>query len=328
MMEPEDFSGESEYASCAVRKDGGDDGDVTDGMLVYARVRKTEAPGVYIDGGEGTGRVTRPGLDQPVGSAAINSVPRKMIREQLERAAEAYGYKGGFEVVISVPEGMERAKKTFNPRLGVLGGLSILGTSGLVRPMSEQALIDTIGAELKMRYAEGERDIIAAPGNIGGSFAEIILKIQAKGLVQCTNNIGETLDCAAALGFKTLLLVGLAGMLVKLAAGIMNTHSRVADGRAEIITAHAAVSGAPRELAEKLMDSLTTEEALSLLEGAGLLGPVMESITAKIEENLRRRAGPDLRAEALVFSGGYGVLGRTSGAAELLKLHAGKNGRE
>lgn len=322
IIEPEDFMGNSEYASCAVRKDAGDDSDVTDGLLIYASVRKTDTAGVFIDGGEGIGRVTRPGLDQPAGAAAINSVPRRMIGEQLTKAAEIYGYKGGFEVTISAPEGAEKSKKTFNSKLGIQGGLSILGTSGIVKPMSEQALIDSVKTELRMRYAEGERNILVVPGNIGGAFADASLKIKAEDIVQCSNFIGETIDYSAVLGFKSFLLVGHAGKLIKLAAGIMNTHSRTADGRAEVITAHAAIYGASKELAIKLMDSLSVDEALHELETNDLVQPVMESITAKIEVNLHRRAGEHMQAEALIFSDKYGIIGQTSGAAELLKLHS------
>ncbi len=322
IVEPEDCSAGPGRASCAVRKDAGDDRDVTDGLLVYAAVRQTASPGIVIDGGEGIGRVTRPGLDQPVGCAAINSVPRRMIAEQLMKAAGRYGYEGGFEVTISAPEGAEKAQKTFNPRLGIAGGLSILGTTGIVRPMSEQALADTIRAEMKIRRAEGASDIAVVPGNIGEAFAGEALRLKADGLVQCSNFIGEAIDCAADLGFKSLLLVGHAGKLVKLAAGIMNTHSRWADGRAEVLTAHAALCGAARELSARLMGSLTTDEALAALEEAGLLEEVIKSIMSKIEENLRRRAGRELKAEAVMFSPGRGILGMTSGAEKLLRLHA------
>ncbi len=321
IAEPEDAKSCSDYASCAVRKDAGDDIDVTEGMLIYAQVRLLADPVIVIKGGEGIGLVSRPGLDQPVGAAAINSVPRKMIKEQLEQAAAFYEYTGGFEVTVSAPDGLERSRKTFNPKLGIIGGLSILGTTGIVRPMSEQALIDTIKTELRIRCAEGKKNILVVPGNIGGAFADASMNIKTEDIVQCSNYIGEAIDNAAALGFSSFLLVGHAGKLIKLAAGIMNTHSRTADGRAEIITAHAAVNGASKELALKLMNSLTTDEALELLSKAGLLRQVMQSITMKIEENLHRRAGDSMRAEAIFFSGSYGILGRTSGADEMLRLH-------
>ena len=220
-----------------------------------------------------------------------------------------------------LPDGLVKSRRTFNHKLGIVGGLSILGTTGIVRPMSEQALIDTIKTELRIRCAEGKKDILVVPGNIGGAFADASMSIRTEDIVQCSNYIGETIDNAAALGFNSFLLIGHAGKLVKLAAGIMNTHSRIADGRAEVITAHAAINGASWELAVKLMNSLTTDEALELLKEAGILKQVMQSITMKIEENLKRRAGEGMKVEAIFFTGGYGILGRTSGADEMLRLH-------
>ncbi|MCD7843434.1 MAG: cobalt-precorrin-5B (C(1))-methyltransferase CbiD [Clostridiales bacterium] len=234
-------------ARCAVRKDAGDDPDITDGVLVWATVERTEAPGVTIDGGEGVGRVTRPGLDQPPGAAAINSAPRRMITEQLESALRAVGASCGLRAVISIPQGRALAEKTFNPRLGIEGGLSVLGTSGIVRPMSEAALVASIHAELDVHRAEGTLDLLVSPGNYGADFARDVLGLDLSQSVQCSNYIGDTLDYAAAKGFRSLLLVGHLGKLVKCAAGVMNTHSRVADCRMETLAAHAALCGAGQE---------------------------------------------------------------------------------
>ena len=141
-----------EEVSCAIRKDGGDDPDATTGLLVYASVKKCREPGIHIDGGRGVGRVTQKGLEQPVGAAAINKVPRQMIEQEVEKACDEFSYEGGIQVIISIPGGEEVAKKTFNPRLGIEGGLSVLGTSGIVVPMSEDALIASIRTEMKMRH--------------------------------------------------------------------------------------------------------------------------------------------------------------------------------
>ncbi|HIR97860.1 MAG TPA: cobalamin biosynthesis protein CbiD, partial [Candidatus Merdisoma faecalis] len=157
----------AEEASCAVRKDAGDDPDVTNGLKIYALVRKSEEPGVQIDGGEGVGRVTRPGLEQPVGAAAINKVPRQMIRENVEEICRKFGYEGGLSVTISIPGGEALAVKTFNPRLGIVGGISVLGTSGIVEPMSEEALIQTIRVDIKMQLAGGRKYLVLVPGNYG-----------------------------------------------------------------------------------------------------------------------------------------------------------------
>ena len=164
-----DIKKENDYVSCAVQKDSGDDPDVTDKILVYSTV-SYEKSGITVDGGEGVGRVTKKGLKQQIGEAAINPVPRKMIEEQLKTAASDYSYDGGLKAVISVPMGIQIAKKTFNPRLGIEGGISILGTTGIVEPMSEQALIDTISVELDVRKAQNEEFIIVTPGNYGQDF--------------------------------------------------------------------------------------------------------------------------------------------------------------
>lgn len=313
-----------ESACCAVRKDAGDDPDVTDGLLVMSEVRRQKR-GWTIQGGEGVGRVTRPGLDQPPGESAINSVPRRMMTEQLRSAAEEAGYTGGLCVTISIPEGRALAEKTFNPRLGIEGGLSILGTTGIVSPMSEAALVNTLRTELDQRRAEGVRDLLLSPGSYGAAFCRTALGLELKPSVQCSNYIGEALDHAALLGFRSLLLVGHVGKLVKCAAGVMNTHSRVADARLETLAAHAAVNGASRENVAYIMASATTDAALELLQKVGLLDATMDSVTRALGCQLRRRAGEHLRVEAVVFSNRFGLLGQTDGALELLELHRGRD---
>ena len=310
----------SQEARCTVVKDAGDDPDVTDGVHVVAAVRR-RPEGVAICGGRGVGRVTRPGLDQPPGEAAINSVPRQMIAQQLRLAAEAAGYRGGLCVTISIPEGEELAEKTFNPRLGIVGGVSVLGTTGIVRPMSEEALLGTIRTELNLHKSEGDKDLLVTPGAYGAAFCRTELGLELTGAVQCSNYIGATLDHAALLGFDTLLLVGHVGKLVKCAAGVMNTHSRVADARRETLAAHAALCGADRSTVEMILNSATTDAALTALSGTGLLEPTMARVTAAIGEQLQRRAGEKLRVEAVVFSNTFGLLGKTVGADSLLCRH-------
>ena len=309
------------WAACAVRKDGGDDPDVTDGALIFARVERTDTPGIIIDGGEGVGRVTLPGLDQPVGAAAINSTPRRMIAEQLESAAAKAGYTGGLRAVISVPEGEALAKRTFNPRLGIVGGISILGTSGIVKPMSEAALLDSLYLEMDQRRAAGTEDLLLTPGNYGESFAREVLGLNLHRWCMCSNYLGAAIDHAAGAGFRSVLVVGHLGKLIKAAAGCMNTHSKTADARRETLTAHAALAGADRALLRALFDSPTTDAGVELLKQAGLLGPVMASIGEALDGQLKRRAGEGLTIEALFFSNQYGILGKTPGAEALLALH-------
>lgn len=309
------------WAACAVRKDGGDDPDVTDGALIFARVERTDTPGIIIDGGEGVGRVTLPGLDQPVGAAAINSTPRRMIGEQMEAVMAKAGYTGGLRAVISVPEGEALAKRTFNPRLGIVGGISILGTSGIVKPMSEAALLDSLYLEMDQRRAAGTEDLLLTPGNYGESFAREVLGLNLDRWCMCSNYLGAAIDHAAGAGFRSVLVVGHLGKLIKAAAGCMNTHSKTADARRETLTAHAALAGADRALLRALFDSPTTDAGVELLKQAGLLEPVMASIGEALDGQLKRRAGEGLTIEALFFSNQYGILGKTPGAERLLALH-------
>lgn len=320
------------WASCGVRKDAGDDADATDGALVVVRVSLTDTPGTTIEGGAGVGRVTRAGLDQPVGAAAINSVPRAMIASELERVAREHGWQGGFAVEVSVPGGEEIARKTFNPRLGIEGGISILGTSGIVRPMSEEALVESIRLEMRMRRAQGLRDLVLVPGNYGQDWAQDKEGIDTAHIVSCSNFLGEALDNAGVLGFETLVLVGHMGKLAKVATGAMNTHSRVADGRAEAFAAHAALAGAGRDDIARLMECATTDEALEVLAGHGpgeaavsdererLLAATLQGLTRAIARHVSWRGDP-VRCEVVVFSKAWGELGRSGGAQELLDRH-------
>ena len=316
-------------ASCAIKKDAGDDPDVTDGLLIYASVRRTEAPGVHIDGGEGVGRVTRQGLEQPVGAAAINQVPRRMIREGVEEVCAEYGYSGGMEVTISIPGGEKLAEKTFNPRLGIKGGISVLGTSGIVEPMSEEALIETIRVDIRMQLSGGRKYLVLVPGNYGLDFLDDYHPDLLRRSVKYSNFLGEAIDAAAEYGAKGILLVGHIGKLVKLAGGIMNTHSRNADSRMEILTAHAAVLGADRETAEALMNCITTDEALEILKEKGLLEKVMERLLECMEFYVDHRSGKSLERGILIFSQVYGRLGQSEDAERLIScLEREFDGRE
>ena len=314
-----DGSLSGDTARCAVKKDAGDDPDVTDGMLVYAGVTKTRR-GISIDGGEGVGRVTKPGLDQPVGAAAINSVPRRMITAAVEAVCAAHSYAGGLAITISIPGGEERARQTFNPQLGIEGGLSVLGTSGIVEPMSEQALLDTIALAIRQAAASGADRLLLTPGNYGADYLKDRLpELEKLPVVKFSNFLGDAIDLAIGEGFSRALIVGHIGKLVKLAGGIMNTHSRVADCRMELFCAHAALCGADTALCRALMEQVSSDGCLALLTEAGLREPVMESLLAAMQRHLDRRAGGQIRLGALCFSNEYGFLGMSEGAKELLK---------
>lgn len=315
-VEPESCRMEGSAALCAVRKDAGDDPDVTDGMLIRAAVTKTES-GMEIDGGAGVGRVTKPGLDRPVGEAAINSVPRRMIREAVEKLCTACGYTGGLRIVISAPGGEEIAKKTFNPQLGIVGGISILGSSGIVEPMSERAIVDTTALEIRQAAIESKR-LILLPGNYGMDYlTEKLPELAPIPRAKCSNYIGEAIDAAKLAGFGEVLLIGHIGKLVKLAGGIMNTHSRIADCRRELFVCHAALCGADTATCRALMAEVTTEGCLDVLERAGLRGAVLDSLLRAIQEALTHRGG-EMRIGALLFSNG-GFLGMTEEAGMILE---------
>lgn len=308
-------------ACCCVTKDGGDDVDATHGLPICARVEAVVGEGILLQGGPGVGRVTRPGLDQPVGEWAINRVPRQMIREAVDAVRQELDEPGGLRVTISVPGGEEAARRTFNPHLGVEGGISILGTSGIVEPMSVQAIVETTALELRQTAACGARRLVLTPGNYGMEFlarggVELPPRVP---VVRCSNFIGEALDGAGAEGFASVLLVGHIGKLVKLAGGIMSTHSRWADGRAELFCAHAALCGADRDTARALMDSATADQCLAVLDRAGLRAAVMSSLLEAAQRYLDRRAAGQFAVGAVTFSNQYGLLGMTRGAKEILK---------
>ena len=313
-----DIKKENDYVSCAVQKDSGDDPDVTDKILVYSTV-SYEKSGITVDGGEGVGRVTKKGLKQQIGEAAINPVPRKMIEEQLKTVASDYSYDGGLKAVISVPMGIQIAKKTFNPRLGIEGGISILGTTGIVEPMSEQALIDTISVELDVRKAQNEEFIIVTPGNYGQDFLRDNLGIAVDKCVKCSNFIGDTIDMCIEKGFKSMLLVGHIGKLSKLGCTIYNTHSRYADGRMEAFALCAALCGAEREVLENILGCITTDAALEILKKEGIFDETIKMLEKRIDRSLKLRSKGSIEIGMITFSEEYGILCKTENADNMLK---------
>ena len=304
--------------SCAIRKDGGDDPDITSGSLIFSEVSLREDGEITIDGGKGVGRVTKRGLDQPPGNAAINSTPRRMIKENLLEVAKNRGYGGGFSVMISVPDGEALAKKTFNPRLGIVGGISILGTSGIVDPMSEKALLDTIRVELNQRKAQGHSYVLLTPGNYGSDFIKHSIGIDPVLAVQSSNFIGDTIDMCKELGFQGALLIGHIGKLVKIAGGMMNTHSKYGDCRMEILAAHAGACGVAPKVIGELLGSVACDDVLRILSEHGGWEPTMARVMEKIQDHLSHRAD-EMEIGAITFSKEFGLLGKTPNADKLLK---------
>ena len=323
-LEPLEVMLTADFASCAIRKDSGDDPDDTNGVLVYAKVEKTAEPGIMIEGGVGVGRVTKPGLACAVGGPAINPTPRKMITTEVGKVMAEAGYTAGLKVTISIPAGVEIAKKTFNPRLGIIGGLSVLGTSGIVEPMSEKALVETMYVEIRAQQAAGNKNLLVFFGNYGEDFTRDEMKLDLEGHVTCSNFVGELLDYAVFCGFETLLLIGHSGKLVKVAQGVMNTHSKYADCRTELFALEAMFHGASVEVGKEIYSCLTTDEVTKVLKRENIFEPVIEKVTDKIDFYMQHRVHGKIKTAALMFSNVYGILGKTKYADELVELHKRK----
>lgn len=374
----------------ATRKDAGDDPDVTNGTEIRAYIQVRDVASMpagafasangrlYLTGGEGVGRVTKPGLEQAIGQSAINRVPRQMIFDAVQQVLDAFeeeeeklrmegiasslamedrpkhtdekpnaensrsnrlnegnetserSEKSCYLITISVPAGAELAQRTFNPMLGIEGGISILGTTGIVEPMSEAAIVATIETSIRQVLAMEDGDIgrrarriLAVPGNYGQRYAEQNLGLRGVPVVEVSNYIGEAIDLAISYGATDFLLVGNVGKLVKLAAGIMNTHSRVADGRWEIFAAHLALCGGTRAQVTAMREATTTAEMLTRLEEMGLRAPVMASIMEEIEAHMAHRIRGQMDFGVIVYSERFGRVGETAGAARLLEKFRG-----
>ncbi|EQK46255.1 cobalamin biosynthesis protein CbiD [[Clostridium] bifermentans ATCC 638] len=253
----------NDFAQCSIQKDGGDDIDATHKMHIYAKAELIDSNEIIIDGGIGIGRVTKKGLGIEIGKAAINKTPISMIQSEVRKVI---GDTKGVKITIFAPEGETIAKKTFNPRLGIVGGISIIGTTGIVEPMSDEGWKKSLSIELEMKKAQGMDKVILVPGNHGEMFIKESLGIDSKYIVRTSNFIGYMLKEAQRIGFKKILMAGHLGKYVKIAGGIFNTHSKVADARNEILIANLALMNAPFELINKVNECLTTEEFIEILE--------------------------------------------------------------
>ena len=318
------FRGENRVR-CAVVKDGGDDPDVTTGLHVTAEVRAEERTDgtleIRIEGGPGVGRVTLPGLDQPVGNAAINRVPRQMIEKELSEVAELLDFRGRIRVILSVPGGEAAAERTFNPRLGIEGGISILGTTGIVEPMSTRAILDTIRVELNQRKALGDRIAAVSPGNYGLNFMKETYGYDLNRSVKCSNYVGDTVDMVREMDFRGMLLTGHIGKLIKVSGGIMNTHSKEGDARMELLAAGVIRAGGSTDTLRGILNCRVTEEALGIIQGESpeLLRKSMDAVMDRILYYLRKRAGEELPVECILYSNEFGLLAASPGAMDMLE---------
>lgn len=323
--EVKDIFREGNRVRCAVVKDGGDDPDVTTGLHVRAEVSAEERDDgkleIQIEGGPGVGRVTLPGLDQPVGNAAINRVPRQMIEKELSEVAELLDFRGRIRVILSVPGGEAAAERTFNPRLGIEGGISILGTTGIVEPMSTRAILDTIRVELNQRKALGDRIAAVSPGNYGLNFMKETYGYDLNRSVKCSNYVGDTVDMVREMDFRGMLLTGHIGKLIKVSGGIMNTHSKEGDARMELLAAGVIRAGGSMDTLRGILNCRVTEEALGIIqkESPALLRKSMESVMDRILYYLRKRAGAELPVECILYSNEFGLLAASPGAMDMLE---------
>lgn len=296
-----------------------EDGMEPAGGLWEQAFQSREYPFLYLDGGIGVGRITRDGMEQKKGQAAINATPRQMIFRAVHAVCELAEYTETLRILVWVPDGKALAKRTFNPRLGIDGGISILGTSGMIEPMSEKAIVDTIETQIRQLHQQGETKLLVTPGNYGQAYASNYLGLELADSVKCSNYIGETLDLAVSYEMHSMLLVGNIGKLVKLAAGIMNTHSRVADARGEIFAVHTLLCGGERALALKMLQCVNTDEMLQLLEEHSLRQQVCDSICRKLQEHIAQRVGGRLAVGVFLFSERFGFLGQTEQAGQILQ---------
>lgn len=342
---------------CMVRKDSGDDPDVTNGTLIGAAVSfgenvqraeesgeelpgiysdHSQSPSVYLTGGIGVGRVTKRGLKCPVGYPAINPVPRQMIAEAARTALWNLGCERPVYIEIFIPAGRELALKTFNPRLGIEGGISVLGTTGIVNPMSEQALIETIRLDIRVQAAENRTLLAVVPGNYGEAFLREEMGLSMDAFVKCSNFVGETFSMLKEEGVRQALFAGHLGKLIKVAGGVMNTHSKYGDRRMEILadclaetwnseekrSGRSALNRRREEVIGQILSMNTTDQAAEFLSAQGLLASVMKTVTGRIKSVLESRF--QIETEVIVFSGSAGILGMTAGAAAFAKRLKGR----
>jgi len=303
-LKPMDIHIEVDYAYCCIIKDAGDDPDATDKIEIYARVCKRDDSKIVIDGGEGIGIITRSGFWGKSGMAAINPVPRKMITEELLKVSNC-----GFNVLIYAPRGKELAKKTFNSNLGIIDGISIIGTKGIVEPMSDEALKKSIYIEIDDAYDKGMREIVLFLGNYGEKVVEDLNLQGAK--IKISNFIGDMLLYSKNKNFDKITLVGHIGKLCKLSIGAFNTHSKICDVRIEAFVYYLALNGAPLELINSVNECKTSEEALTLIINNNfpvVINNMIDGCKSRIKRYLKDDDN-ECSIDVIMYSMDYGILG-------------------
>ena len=315
-------------AKCSIEKDGGDDIDATHSMHIYAEaelIDRTNDEDIIVEGGIGVGVVTKKGLSVEVGKPAINPVPMRMINSEVRKVIgedfkDNLGKNKSLKITICAPEGVEIAKKTFNPRLGIIGGISILGTTGIVEPMSDEGWKKSLSIELEMKKAQGLESIILVPGNHGEKFIKEKLNLDMKYVVRTSNFVGYMLKEAQRIGFKKILMVGHIGKYIKISAGIFNTHSKIADARSEILISNLAMMGAPYEFLKKIEGCVTAEAAVEVINESNytdFYDLISNKCKLKIDQYLLNE---EIDVEVMIFSMDKTLLGKSDNADSLVEV--------
>lgn len=315
------------YVECSIEKDGGDDIDATHTMDIFAKVELINRidEELVVDAGVGIGIVTKKGLSVEVGKPAINPVPMRMIHSEVGQIIKnslenKIAKDKSLKITISAPKGEEIAKKTFNPRLGIVGGISILGTTGIVEPMSDEGWKKSLSIELEMKKAQGLDKIILVPGNHGEAFIKEELNLDMKYVVRTSNFIGYMLKEAQRIGYKKILMAGHIGKYIKISAGIFNTHSKIADARSEILVANLAMMKAPYEFLEKISQCVTTEGAVEIIDDSEYRG-IYNLLSTKCKERIDQYLlDEEIQVEVMMFSMDKTLLGKSDNASSLVEV--------
>lgn len=328
-LKPENIEINKEYTICSIKKDGGDDIDATHTMDIFAKAemidRVNEGEDIYVTGGIGVGTVTKKGLKVEVGKSAINPVPMSMIKTEIHKVLgtdlNTYIDKTKtLKITIYAPQGVEIAKKTFNPRLGIVGGISILGTSGIVEPMSDEGWKKSLSLELEMKREQGLDKIILVPGNHGEEFVQNELGLDIKYVVRMSNFVGYMLMEAKRLGYKKLLLAGHIGKFIKVAAGIFHTHSKVADARNEIMISNLALMGAPIEFLRQIDECVTAEGAVEIIDQSEYTD-VYDILCNKCRDRVKQHLGDDsIDVGVYMFRMDKSYLGKSDNADSIVEV--------
>ena len=298
-------------ASCSVIKDAGDDPDVTDGAEICAAVSWGKERGVTIDGGRGVGLVTKPGLEIPVGMAAINPVPRRMVIQSVTEAAGAQLENRGMQVTISVPQGEELAKRTLNRRLGIVGGISILGTSGVVIPYSVQAYKASISIALDIAVAAGCGEVVLTTGRRSEKFAQRELALPEESFIQMADFVDYALDDCAQKGLARVTIWGMVGKLSKIATGQLYTHVSSSRVDVDFLAGVAASCGVPEATVIALRKAVNAHHFLRIL-GTDKITEVCDQLCLLAAQRCRDHTARAFEMECVMTDYNGAILGRAN----------------